>query len=59
MLLGAYVLDALPAGEDAEVASHLGRCDPCRTAYLEVADAVTLLALLSADDLAAGPDDDV
>ncbi|MET9514636.1 zf-HC2 domain-containing protein [Streptomyces sp. NPDC002994] len=56
LLLGAYVLDALPAAEDAEVASHLGQCDLCRTAYLEVADAAALLALFSADDLAAGPD---
>ncbi|HET6858962.1 MAG TPA: zf-HC2 domain-containing protein [Streptomyces sp.] len=54
--LGAYVLDALSPGEDAQVAFHLGRCDVCRAAYLEVADAPALLALFSESDLA--PDSD-
>lgn len=30
--LAAYVDDLLPAGEQAEVARHLGACRPCRTA---------------------------
>ncbi|RCH65760.1 zf-HC2 domain-containing protein [Streptomyces sp. SDr-06] len=61
-LLGAYVLGALAPDEDRAVAAHLGRCAPCRTAYLEVADAPSLLALLREADLApteegpSGPD---
>ncbi|MDJ0465307.1 zf-HC2 domain-containing protein [Streptomyces sp. H27-C3] len=55
--LGAYVLGALSPGEDAEVAFHLGRCDVCRAAYLEVADAPALLALFSEDDLAPERDE--
>lgn len=58
LLLGAYVLDALPAAEDAEVASHLARCDVCCAAYLEVADAAALLARFSADDLKEDPAED-
>ncbi|MET7367772.1 zf-HC2 domain-containing protein [Streptomyces sp. NPDC005566] len=50
-LLGAYVLDALAADESGPVAGHLQRCDACAAAYVEVADAVSLLALLSEDDL--------
>ncbi|MFJ8311531.1 MULTISPECIES: zf-HC2 domain-containing protein [unclassified Streptomyces] len=51
-LLGAYVLGALAPGEDRDVAAHLRRCAGCRTAYLEVADAPSLLALLTEADLA-------
>lgn len=50
-LLGAYVLDALDADESGLVARHLQWCGACAAAYMEVADAVSLLALLSADDL--------
>ncbi|MGW0790646.1 zf-HC2 domain-containing protein [Streptomyces sp. NPDC002911] len=50
-LLGAYVLDALEADESGTVARHLQRCGACAADYVEVADAVSLLALLSADDL--------
>ncbi|MFD4029367.1 zf-HC2 domain-containing protein [Streptomyces sp. NBC_01102] len=50
-LLGAYVLDALSAEETGPVARHLQRCDTCAAAYVEVADAVSLLALLDEEDL--------
>ncbi|MFI2780576.1 zf-HC2 domain-containing protein [Streptomyces sp. ALB3] len=50
-LLGAYVLDALEEGESGPVARHLQRCEVCAAAYLEVAHALTLLALLDVDDL--------
>ncbi|MEU5654972.1 zf-HC2 domain-containing protein [Streptomyces sp. NPDC047737] len=50
-LLGAYVLDALAADESVLVAGHLQRCETCAAAYVEVADTVSLLALLSVEDL--------
>ncbi|MFJ8862264.1 zf-HC2 domain-containing protein [Streptomyces sp. NPDC102451] len=50
-LLGAYVLDALEADECGPVARHLQRCGACAAAYVEVAEAVSLLALLNLDDL--------
>ena len=50
-LLGAYVLDALEAEENGSVARHLQWCGACVAAYVEVADAVSLLAQLNADDL--------
>ncbi|MDX3056945.1 zf-HC2 domain-containing protein [Streptomyces sp. NE06-03E] len=50
-LLGAYVLDALEDGESGPVARHLQRCGACAAAYVEVAEAVSLLALLNLDDL--------
>jgi anti-sigma factor RsiW len=50
-LLGAYVLDALEADESRAVARHLQGCTACAAAYVEVADAVSLLALLRVDDL--------
>ncbi|AYG79201.1 hypothetical protein DWB77_01311 [Streptomyces hundungensis] len=50
-LLGAYVLGALEPGDDHAVAAHLRRCAPCRTAYLELAEAPSLLALLTEADL--------
>ncbi|MFD3609084.1 zf-HC2 domain-containing protein [Streptomyces atroolivaceus] len=50
-LLGAYVLDALEVDECGPVAGHLQRCEACAAAYVEVADAVSLLALLNVDDL--------
>ncbi|MER5361668.1 zf-HC2 domain-containing protein [Streptomyces sp. NPDC002785] len=50
-LLGAYVLDALTAGETRGVAGHLQSCDRCAADYVEVAEAVSLLALLSEEDL--------
>ncbi|MFE8005901.1 zf-HC2 domain-containing protein [Streptomyces sp. NPDC057418] len=50
-LLGAYVLDALSAEETGPVSRHLQRCDACAAAYVEVADAVSLLALLDEEDL--------
>ncbi|MFB6713633.1 MULTISPECIES: zf-HC2 domain-containing protein [unclassified Streptomyces] len=50
-LLGAYVLDALTADETRTVSRHLQSCDRCAADYVEVAEAVSLLALLSADDL--------
>lgn len=50
-LLGAYVLDALPAAEAREVARHLRCCDRCTADYAAVAEAAELLALLRAEDL--------
>ncbi|WP_327371626.1 zf-HC2 domain-containing protein [Streptomyces sp. NBC_01217] len=50
-LLGAYVLDALTAGETRAVCRHLQYCDHCAADYVEVAEAVSLLALLSEEDL--------
>ncbi|MFG3281657.1 zf-HC2 domain-containing protein [Streptomyces sp. NPDC048111] len=50
-LLGAYVLGALEPGEERTVAAHLRRCAACRTAYLEVAETPSLLALLTEADL--------
>jgi anti-sigma factor RsiW len=50
-LLGAYVLGALAHEEDRRVADHLRDCDRCGAAYLEVADAPSLLALFDEDDL--------
>ncbi|MER5550541.1 zf-HC2 domain-containing protein [Streptomyces sp. NPDC002793] len=50
-MLGAYVLDALEEDETASVARHLQRCGACAAAYVEVVDAVSLLAMLSAEDL--------
>ncbi|MFF9508440.1 zf-HC2 domain-containing protein [Streptomyces sp. NPDC014724] len=50
-LLGAYVLDALTAEETRTVSRHLQSCDRCAADYVEAAEAVSLLALLSVDDL--------
>ncbi|MEU6014259.1 zf-HC2 domain-containing protein [Streptomyces sp. NPDC047515] len=50
-LLGAYVLDALAADETRMVSRHLQSCDRCAADYVEVAEAASLLALLSVDDL--------
>lgn len=50
-LLGAYALDALEAEESRLVAAHLGHCPVCAAAYAELADAVSLLALLNEEDL--------
>ncbi|MEU1485694.1 zf-HC2 domain-containing protein [Streptomyces sp. NPDC005752] len=49
--LGAYVLDALAEDENGPVARHLLRCEACAAAYVEIVDAVSLLALLNAEDL--------
>ncbi|WP_443043899.1 zf-HC2 domain-containing protein [Streptomyces sp. NBC_00322] len=59
LLLGAYVLGALGPDEDARVSGHLQLCDPCRIAYLDMADAPALLALFSEDDLLDGLGDDI
>jgi hypothetical protein len=56
LLLGAYVLGALGPAEDTRVCGHLQVCDPCRIAYLDMADAPALLAMFSEDDLLNGPD---
>ncbi|MEU3225576.1 zf-HC2 domain-containing protein [Streptomyces sp. NPDC006976] len=50
-LLGAYVLDALPAAEARTVARHLSRCDRCAADYAAVAEAAQLLALVREEDL--------
>ncbi|WP_328885558.1 zf-HC2 domain-containing protein [Streptomyces sp. NBC_00316] len=50
-LLGAYVLDALTAGETRRVCRHLRHCDGCSADYVEVAEAAALLALLDEEDL--------
>ncbi|WP_406385566.1 zf-HC2 domain-containing protein [Streptomyces sp. NBC_01618] len=50
-LLGAYVLDALTVRETRAVSRHLLACDGCTADYVEVAEAVALLALLSEEDL--------
>ncbi|WP_405682793.1 zf-HC2 domain-containing protein [Streptomyces sp. NBC_00057] len=49
--LGAYVLDALTAGETRTVSRHLQSCDRCAADYMEVAEAVSLLALITVEDL--------
>lgn len=49
--LGAYVLDALTADETRTVSRHLRSCDRCAADYMEVAEAVSLLALLREEDL--------
>ncbi|MGW2564589.1 anti-sigma factor family protein [Streptomyces sp. NPDC001514] len=54
LLLGAYVLGALAPEEDAGVARHLACCDPCRAAYLDLADARALLAMVTVEDLLDG-----
>ncbi|WNI20870.1 zf-HC2 domain-containing protein [Streptomyces sp. ITFR-16] len=50
-LLGAYILDALPAEEARAVARHLRGCDRCAADYAAVAEAADLLALLREEDL--------
>ncbi|MFE9857150.1 zf-HC2 domain-containing protein [Streptomyces sp. NPDC005780] len=50
-LLGAYVLDALPAAEARAVARHLQSCDRCAADYAAVAEAAALLPLLTEEDL--------
>ncbi|MER6501413.1 zf-HC2 domain-containing protein [Streptomyces sp. NPDC001455] len=50
-LLGAYVLDALAVDETGMVTRHLRTCDACAADYVEVAQAASLLALLTEDDL--------
>ncbi|MFD3652788.1 zf-HC2 domain-containing protein [Streptomyces sp. NPDC058620] len=50
-LLGAYVLDALAAGECVRVSRHLQHCDSCAGAYVEVAEASAILGLLDVEDL--------
>ncbi|HEY9440784.1 MAG TPA: zf-HC2 domain-containing protein [Streptomyces sp.] len=50
-LLGAYALDALDAEESRLVEAHLRTCPLCAADYAEVADAVSLLALLNEEDL--------
>nr|WSW65088.1 zf-HC2 domain-containing protein [Streptomyces sp. NBC_00995] len=50
-LLGAYVLDALPAAQARTVARHLWSCDRCAADYAAVAEAATLLPLLTEEDL--------
>ncbi|MFB6813849.1 zf-HC2 domain-containing protein [Streptomyces sp. NPDC056347] len=50
-VLGAYVLDALTAGETREVSRHLQSCDRCAADYVAAAEAVSLLALLREEDL--------
>ncbi|WP_398956399.1 zf-HC2 domain-containing protein [Streptomyces sp. GC420] len=55
LMLGAYVLGALSAEEDRQVAAHLRGCVRCGAAYVEFAEAPWLLALLSEDDLRERP----
>ncbi|WP_326656084.1 zf-HC2 domain-containing protein [Streptomyces sp. NBC_00385] len=50
-LLGAYVLDALPAAEARTVARHLQSCEHCAADYAAVAEAAALLPLLTEEDL--------
>ncbi|MFF1924191.1 zf-HC2 domain-containing protein [Streptomyces sp. NPDC058221] len=50
-LLGAYVLDALPAPEARSVSRHLQSCDRCAADYVALAEAAALLPLLSEEDL--------
>ncbi|TXS48307.1 zf-HC2 domain-containing protein [Streptomyces sp. OR43] len=50
-LLGAYVLDALPAAEARTVARHLTSCERCAADYAAVAEAAALLPLLTEEDL--------
>lgn len=50
-LLGAYVLDALTPEEAGAVTRHLRTCGACAAAHGEIAQAASLLALLTEDDL--------
>ncbi|MFF1648272.1 zf-HC2 domain-containing protein [Streptomyces sp. NPDC058240] len=50
-VLGAYVLDALTASETRAVSRHAQSCDRCAADYVEVAEAVSLLALLREENL--------
>ncbi|MET7548634.1 zf-HC2 domain-containing protein [Streptomyces sp. NBC_01724] len=50
-LLGAYVLDALTSGETHRVCRHLRECDGCTADYVEIAEAASLLGLVSEADL--------
>ncbi|MGK5631031.1 zf-HC2 domain-containing protein [Streptomyces sp. URMC 123] len=52
--LGAYVLGALSGAEDRRVAAHLQYCDTCGAEYLDMAEAPSLLALFTEEDLLEG-----
>jgi anti-sigma factor RsiW len=57
ILLGAYVLGGLPAGEAAAVAAHLSRCARCRAEHAELAEVPPWLDLLTGPaDAAEQPD---
>jgi Putative zinc-finger len=54
MLLGVYVLGALPAEESERVAAHLRRCAQCGAECDEVAGVSVLMAMLTEEDLLDG-----
>ena len=53
MLLGAYVLGGLSAGEESTVRAHLDRCPQCRAEHSDLARVPGWLDLLG-DDKGAG-----
>ena len=55
MLLGAYLLDGLPAAETAAVRAHLGRCATCRAEHDDLALVPALLSLLPAAEWPGSP----
>ncbi|MFG2881438.1 anti-sigma factor family protein [Streptomyces sp. NPDC048297] len=57
LLLGAYVLGGLTAGEERQASGHLQVCDACRTEYLELVEVQGLLSLITEADLLDGFDE--
>jgi hypothetical protein len=55
----AYVLGSLSSTERREYETHLSGCVPCRTSVGELSGMPALLAMISADDVAAIDTDDV
>lgn len=51
LLLGLFVLGALPLDEHLEVDQHLAGCGPCRAECDELGELPGLLSLLSEDDV--------
>jgi hypothetical protein len=54
MLLGAYLLGGLSAGEASAVRAHLDRCTPCRAEHDDLACVPSWLSLLPALETPAG-----
>lgn len=54
MLLGAYLLGGLSAGEASAVRAHLDSCAPCRAEHDDLACVPSWLSLLPAAEAPAG-----